>query len=456
MTKVLIIGAGVAGLSAGIKLKAAGHDVTIYEAAPILGGRTYSTMVGGNAFDWGAEAIEATTDAKAWLFAGVDPEIPTQPVFKPVESGGGSYVLPFDPTGNIVELPDHPVLPTDHTTTVSANITAVEDGFDDDTLSDNYFCNVDMRLGCIEPVDIAFRQQQFAVWQVISDAVEVNPPWGSIRTHVQAARANQEHEEGEYEIDQTLGYRVRKWAVQSGIANQVVLNAIVKEVKNTDDHKVRVTLGTGTDEEYDAVLVTVPTERVRAAGEQVGPNDLLIADLTQDQVLPFRYNPLGCYLKMAMTGFSHVTRPGPNERVTVTFETGYSNFDLYQNEPGTQIFMHAFGDTARVMSSDHQLAAKAMLGAINRLNRDENAYTPPGQVDAFVLDWCNDVHIGGAYSTTVPGRWQSREELQKFVFGRIFYAGEAASVRWYGQVAGAMETGELAAGRIHDMLAEPN
>ena len=120
MAKVLIIGAGVAGLSAGIQLKEKGHDVTIYEAAPILGGRTYSTMVGSNAFDWGAEAIEATTDAAAWLFAHVDPDIGQQPV--DADFNAGTFILPFDENDAVTPLPDDAVEPTAQTTTVENNI----------------------------------------------------------------------------------------------------------------------------------------------------------------------------------------------------------------------------------------------------------------------------------------------------------------------------------------------
>ncbi|MBX2830537.1 MAG: FAD-dependent oxidoreductase [Rhodospirillales bacterium] len=446
MAKILIIGAGVAGLTAGIALKKEGHEVNIYEAAPIPGGRAFSTVVGGNAFDWGAEAIEATTDSAAWLFADIHPEIGPQPVDP--DFNEGSFILPFAANGVVSPLPAQQVQPNGQTTTVEANIDEVTAHFDT-TPNDDYFGNVDMRLGHVGPDDVTFRQHQFANWQVISDAVEVNPPWGSIHNSVYSAQQNAHAEHGNYEIDQTLGYRVVKWAVDSGITQNVVVNVPVTKIENTDDKKVKVTPRHGDPEIYDAVLVTVPTDRVRANGEQVAGNDLLIADLDQAEAQPFRQNPLGCYLKMAMAGFENVTRPAAGRKVTVTFETGYSNFIVTQNPTSKQVYMHAFGDTARVMSADHQLAAEALLGAVNRLNNQSNTYHPPAHVTAYVLDWCDDAYIGGAYSTTRPGHWQTRQALREFVHGRIFYAGEAASSRWFGQVAGAMETGNLAAANIH-------
>lgn len=58
--RVIIIGAGMAGLTAGSLLKAAGHEVTILEAGSRLGGRVYtvrSPFSNGNYLDVGAMRI---------------------------------------------------------------------------------------------------------------------------------------------------------------------------------------------------------------------------------------------------------------------------------------------------------------------------------------------------------------------------------------------------------------
>ncbi len=51
---ILIIGAGVAGLAAAAALREAGHDLRILEAAPRIGGRAHTTLIGAHAFDHGA------------------------------------------------------------------------------------------------------------------------------------------------------------------------------------------------------------------------------------------------------------------------------------------------------------------------------------------------------------------------------------------------------------------
>ncbi len=45
--KVVVIGGGVGGLAAAWELVLAGHDVSLYEAGPVLGGQVRTFDVGG-------------------------------------------------------------------------------------------------------------------------------------------------------------------------------------------------------------------------------------------------------------------------------------------------------------------------------------------------------------------------------------------------------------------------
>ncbi|TSA20418.1 FAD-dependent oxidoreductase, partial [bacterium] len=49
--KVAIVGAGFGGLSAGIHLRLAGHDVTMFEAQETGGGRANRLVRNGFSFD---------------------------------------------------------------------------------------------------------------------------------------------------------------------------------------------------------------------------------------------------------------------------------------------------------------------------------------------------------------------------------------------------------------------
>jgi oxygen-dependent protoporphyrinogen oxidase len=57
MGTVVVVGAGVAGLTAARDLVAAGHDVVVLESAPRVGGKLLCATVGGVTVDVGAEAM---------------------------------------------------------------------------------------------------------------------------------------------------------------------------------------------------------------------------------------------------------------------------------------------------------------------------------------------------------------------------------------------------------------
>ena len=51
--RIGIIGAGIAGLSAAVRLRAQGHDVTVFEANDYVGGKLHATTLNGYRFDLG-------------------------------------------------------------------------------------------------------------------------------------------------------------------------------------------------------------------------------------------------------------------------------------------------------------------------------------------------------------------------------------------------------------------
>ncbi|MBT5773763.1 MAG: FAD-dependent oxidoreductase, partial [Dehalococcoidia bacterium] len=47
LVKAVVIGGGVAGLAAGYELAKQGHEVSLFEAGPILGGQVRTFEIGG-------------------------------------------------------------------------------------------------------------------------------------------------------------------------------------------------------------------------------------------------------------------------------------------------------------------------------------------------------------------------------------------------------------------------
>lgn len=57
MSKIIVIGAGIGGLSAAARLAKQGHQVTIYEASDRTGGKCQTEWIGGYAFDTGPSLL---------------------------------------------------------------------------------------------------------------------------------------------------------------------------------------------------------------------------------------------------------------------------------------------------------------------------------------------------------------------------------------------------------------
>lgn len=106
MKKVIIIGAGTAGLAAGIRLKTLGFNVDIYEKNEKVGGRMYQIEEQGFKFDVGPTIIMMKhIYEEVFQFSGADPKdyipmVRLEPMFKAVFSDGDT----MDATSDLVKL----------------------------------------------------------------------------------------------------------------------------------------------------------------------------------------------------------------------------------------------------------------------------------------------------------------------------------------------------------------
>ena len=70
--KIGIIGAGAAGLAAAFDLTEKGHDVTVYESAPFVGGQASTIPVGGSSLERGYHHLFTNDEAILDLMEDLD------------------------------------------------------------------------------------------------------------------------------------------------------------------------------------------------------------------------------------------------------------------------------------------------------------------------------------------------------------------------------------------------
>ena len=60
--KIIVVGAGLSGLSAARELSSRGHDVTVFDKGRGVGGRLATRRAGSAVFDHGAQFFTARSD----------------------------------------------------------------------------------------------------------------------------------------------------------------------------------------------------------------------------------------------------------------------------------------------------------------------------------------------------------------------------------------------------------
>ena len=134
----------------------------------------------------------------------------------------------------------------------------------------------------------------------------------------------------------------------------------------------------------------------------------------------------------------------------ITDTLPYYIFHATQNQPGTKgaLTAYATGDRAYVLahaSPDEQ--ADFVCGAL----KPAFGYSRHLVETVHCAYWTEDKYAGGAFAVFSPGQFaHAQENLQK-EFNRVFFAGEHTAT-YQGFMEGATESGEYAAHKIIDLL----
>jgi monoamine oxidase len=192
------------------------------------------------------------------------------------------------------------------------------------------------------------------------------------------------------------------------------------------------------------VIVTVPTNLI--ADEAIGFHPAL-----PEKVEAARGLPLGLADKVMLALDQPEALPKDGNLRGATMRTAMGTYHL---RPFGQASIEGFfgGRFARALedAGDGALAAQAIDEIAGFLGNDFRRRLKP----LAESRWAHDPFARGSYSHALPGHAGARAVLAAPIDGRLFFAGEATSPKFFSTAHGARDSGERAAGEVIKTFAK--
>lgn len=397
---VVIVGAGLSGLTAAMRFQQAGKKVVVVEAADQVGGRTRSQLVGGQVLDLGGQLVGTHYTQLHQLIAGLGLHLQPQlqlprvalhpnarPELRPSQFHAiaraardlrrwSSLIPPHEPWRapqateldhlSLCEWLDSTSLP-DQTASLLASATS------------------SFTLAAAERLSLL----HFLVW--VAPAGGLNALWRETRWRVR---------EGAQEISRRLAARLRTPPVLNNPVSAIEDTGIGVTVHGAD--------GRCWHAAHAAVCVPLPTtDAIEFQPNLPTEQAALVADVT---------SPAVTKLVASITRRGSLVHIGdPVLRVA--------------DRSGDQALGFAYGDDSDLPAN--QLRAH-LLGTLGLRHRD---------VDGFVAQrWRHEPHARGGYPAFSPGQLTHHGPALRTSHGRIHFAGGDRST-WPGTMEGAVRDG---------------
>jgi monoamine oxidase len=417
---VVVVGAGVAGLTAARTLQRLGLQVAVLEARNRIGGRTFSdtTTFPGLAFDLGAQWFH-NASRNPLLYIAIDK----------------GYPVLNDP---------HRQIGFEGTTRVSdAQMQQLQ-------LTQFLLINLVQAAG-----DLISKGADDVTATEATAALAGNPLYPLARGILENSPARSFDEistldlynelnsgDGDYLIRSGMGHFVSR-ELGTGVAVQT--GTPVTAIERTSGG-VRVTTTKGTVQ-AKAVIVTVPV------GVLAANTILFTPALPKEYTDAFAALPMGNLEKIALL-FSTDVFPPSVPLLTTVFQFAATPPVPVALAPCWQrnyAVVLVSGALARNLVGTSQAATiefALQLLVDTYGTQVRNAFT--GQ--AVASSWFTDPWARGSYSAAIPGGVPARTQLSQPVENRVFFAGEACSISAHSSVRGAFESGFQAAIGVHAAL----
>jgi monoamine oxidase len=409
---IAVIGAGAAGLAAGLRLQGSGSSVIVLEARDRIGGRAFTdTSTLGLPFDCGAH----------WLHAAAQ-----NPFTKIADRLGVRYNSALS-WADVMRFGGGTALPAPVQDEAAASVIAA--------------------LSRIEAWDGTGPDKPF------SDFLDTRDRWTPLIRRIITQITSHEAEDcstadyhryiddgGDFPVQDGYGTLVARHA--AGLA--VTLSTPVTHI-DWSGHGVKIGTSRGAIAAR-AIILAVPVNLLIAGGIRFTPA------LPSTLVEAFHDCPMGVSEKLALLLDSPIDEIGHiYGDVVFPGEGPVKTFNLHVNPFGRPLLVsHMAGDGGRQMEglSDKEAEALAMEAAVEGFGSSIRQWV----VKMLRTHWASDPFTLGGYSHARPGRAASRLMFSEPVGDRIVLAGEHCSIPFFSTVHGAHFSGIAAAEKALGLL----
>jgi monoamine oxidase len=418
--KVVIIGAGFAGLSAANKLVQNGYDVTVLEARNRIGGRVFSFKIDENpdlVIELGAEWVGASHErliemCNEFGLELKDNRFQSHMIYdnKYYPKGEWSYSSEWNQK-------------FDEIIKNYKNFTEEDKIKLDKTDWWRFLVN-----NGIQPQDLDIREYL--------DSTDFGETIRSVSAYAALAEyaESSEYNEMDFKIAGGNGRLAEELTKRIG-EEKILTNHAVAEVSQTSSG-VTVNCANGKTFEGDYVICAIPTYSVNKIKWTPGmPNEKTEA-----------LNALQ-YARINKNATLYSERFWNDEAFDMITDThAHYYYHATKNQPGAHgvLISYNIGDKADMMSK-HSKHHKEKLAV-------ENLRLPFGDVAGKAIKnvnyyWGTDPYSAGAYAIYGKGQWFTLQPILKEKFVNVYFAGEHVA-DWQGFMEGAINTGEEAADEI--------
>lgn len=406
---IVIVGGGAAGVGAARRLAGTGLTTRLLEAGTRLGGRGWTTEIGGSTLDLGCGWLHSA-DRNSWVEVATAAGIP---IHRTRAAWGSQHRdLRFPP----------------------AEQAAAWRSFEE----------WEKRLAAHPPAS-----------DVAADALVAGNEWND---HIRAivsfiSGASLEKLSATDYVDYDAAATENNWRLRSGYG-ALIASSFPQEVElhlatpvtalEPDESGVTITTPTGTLRAR-AVIVTVSTNVL--AGDSIRLPRSLDRWREAARCLPLGLNEKLFFEIVGDAPFEDETHVTGNPRDATTASYYIRPFGL----PVIECFFG--GERARLLGDEGLVAGFgfALEQLVNLFGADVRRALRP----LTGSNWHRSQRIGGAYSYALPGHVGARATLAQPFDDRIFFAGEATSVSDFSTAHGAHDSGVRAATEALSVLKAP-